>query len=466
MAVMGSNLARNFARHGYRVAIFNRSHERTDKVVAEHGAEAHFIAAYTPEELVAGLARPRRILLMVKAGAATDATIDTFAPLLEPGDILIDGGNAFFRDTQRREAALRERGIHFVGVGVSGGEEGALNGPSIMPGGSEHSYQFLGPLLEDISAKFRGEPCCTYIGTDGAGHFVKMVHNGIEYSDMQAIAEAFTILRAGGLTVPEISDVFRTWNTTDLDSYLIEITSEVLDQVDARTGRPLIDVIADQAGQKGTGSWTVQVALELGVDVNAIAESVFARSVSSSTEIRTALQPLLVGPAGTIEVTDREAFVEDVRRALWASKVVAYAQGLDEIRVGAAENDWHIDIAAVARIWRAGCIIRARLLDRIAGEYAGGHLTNLLAAPSIVADMADAQPGWRATVSRAVAAGVPVPVFSAALAYYDSVRTPRLPAYLIQGQRDFFGAHTYRRVDDEGSFHTDWSGDRTERRVD
>ncbi len=464
MAVMGSNLARNFANHGHRVAIFNRSYEKTEKVIAEH-PEAGFVAARTPEELVASLEKPRRIMMMVKAGAATDATIDTFAPLLEDGDILIDGGNAFYKDTQRREVALRDKGIHFVGVGVSGGEEGALNGPSIMPGGSAHSYEFLGPLLEDISAKFNGEPCCTYIGTDGAGHFVKMVHNGIEYSDMQGIGEAFSLLRAAGLSVPEISDIFREWNKGELDSYLIEITSQVLDQIDPKTGKPLVDVIVDAAGQKGTGSWTAQISLELGVDVNAIAESVFARSVSSSPELRAALQPLLQGPDRTIAIEDRAAFVEDVRQALWASKVVAYSQGLDLIRIGAKEYGWDIDVAAVAKIWRAGCIIRAKLLDRISNEYAAGNLTNLLEAPSLVADMAAAQDGWRRTLGRSIASGVATPVFSAALAYYDSARSPRLPAFLIQGQRDFFGAHTYRRVDEEGAFHTEWSGDRSESKV-
>ena len=465
MAVMGSNLARNFANHGHKVAIFNRSYEKTEKVMAEHGEAAGFIAAKTPEELVASLEKPRRIMMMVKAGAATDATIDTFAPLLEDGDILIDGGNAFYKDTQRREIALRDKGIHFVGVGVSGGEEGALNGPSIMPGGSAHSYEFLGPLLEDISAKFNGEPCCTYIGTDGAGHFVKMVHNGIEYSDMQGIGEAFALLRAAGLTVPEISDIFREWNKGELDSYLTEITSEVLDQVDAKTGKPLIDVIVDAAGQKGTGTWTAQIALELGVDLNAIAESVFARSISSAPELRAALQPVLQGPDQTISVEDRDAFVEDVRQALWASKVVAYSQGLDLIRVGAKEYGWDIDVAAVAKIWRAGCIIRAKLLDRISNEYAAGSLTNLLEAPSIVADMATAQAGWRRTLALAIEAGVPAPVFSSALAYYDSARSRRLPAFLTQGQRDFFGAHTYKRIDEEGSFHTEWSADRSESKI-
>ena len=464
MAVMGSNLARNFANHGHKVAIFNRSYEKAEKVAAEH-PEAGFLAAKTPEELVASLEKPRRIMMMVKAGAATDATIDTFAPLLEDGDILIDGGNAFYKDTQRREIALRDKGIHFVGVGVSGGEEGALNGPSIMPGGSAHSYEFLGPLLEDISAKFNGEPCCTYIGTDGAGHFVKMVHNGIEYSDMQGIGEAFALLRAAGLTVPEISDIFREWNKGELDSYLTEITSEVLDQVDAKTGKPLIDVIVDAAGQKGTGTWTAQIALELGVDLNAIAESVFARSISSAPELRAALQPVLQGPDQTISVEDRDAFVEDVRQALWASKVVAYSQGLDLIRVGAKEYGWDIDVAAVAKIWRAGCIIRAKLLDRISNEYAAGSLTNLLEAPSIVADMATAQAGWRRTLALAIEAGVPAPVFSSALAYYDSARSRRLPAFLTQGQRDFFGAHTYKRIDEKGSFHTEWSADRSESKI-
>ncbi|NLT29905.1 MAG: NADP-dependent phosphogluconate dehydrogenase, partial [Propionibacterium sp.] len=417
MAVMGSNLARNFARNGYAVALFNRTRAKTDAVMAEHAADGDLRPTGTVEEFVASLERPRRIIIMVQAGAATDATIESLLPFLEEGDIVVDGGNAHYEDTRRREVYLREKGLHFVGAGISGGEEGALNGPSIMPGGSPESYAALGPLLETIAAQYENEPCCTYIGTDGAGHFVKMVHNGIEYADMQFIAEAYDVLRAAGLSVSEIADVFADWNTGDLDSFLIEITAEVLRQVDERTGQPLVDVIVDQAGQKGTGRWTVQIALELGVPVNTIGESVFARSASSDPELRAAAQRALNGPDRTISTDDRAQLIEDVRQALWAAKVVAYAQGLDEIRIGANEYGWEINVAEVAKIWRAGCIIRARLLERIRSEYAGGNLTTLLEAPSIVEGFNAAQDGWRRTVARATAAGVPVPGFAAALGY-------------------------------------------------
>jgi 6-phosphogluconate dehydrogenase len=463
LAVMGSNLARNLARHGHAVAVYNRSAARTDALVAEHGSEGVLVPAATIERLVASLERPRRIILMVKAGAATDATIESIAPYLEPGDILVDGGNAHFEDTRRREAALRAQGLEFVGAGISGGEEGALLGPSIMPGGSAESYASLGPLLEDISAKVDGEPCCTHIGPDGAGHFVKMVHNGIEYADMQFIAEAYDLLRGAGLAPARIAEVFREWNSGDLDSYLIEITAEVLDQVDAATGRPLVDVIADAAEQKGTGRWTVQIALELGVPVNVIAESVFARSTSGHAALRQAAREALTGPPGVVPMHDGEqGLVDDVRAALWSAKVVAYAQGLDQIRTASATYDWAVDVAEVARIWRGGCIIRARLLERIRQEYAAGGLVTLLAAPSVAAELGRTQEAWRRVVSRAVAAGVPVPGFAAALAYYDTARRERLPAALVQGLRDFFGAHTYERVDRPGTFHTLWSGDRTE----
>ncbi|MGJ3507081.1 NADP-dependent phosphogluconate dehydrogenase [Enemella sp. A6] len=465
MAVMGSNLARNFARHGYAVALFNRTQAKTDAVMAEHGGDGDLRPTATVEEFVASLERPRRIVIMVQAGAATDATIESLLPHLEDGDIVVDGGNAHYEDTRRREKYLREKNLHFVGAGISGGEEGALNGPSIMPGGSPESYAALGPLLETIAAQYDNEPCCTYIGTDGAGHFVKMVHNGIEYADMQFIAEAYDVLRGAGLSVPEIADVFAEWNTGDLDSFLIEITAEVLRQVDERTGKPLVDVILDRAGQKGTGRWTVQIALELGVPVNTIGESVFARSASSDPELRAAAQAALHGPERRIEADDRARLIDDVRQALWASKVVAYAQGLDEIRIGANEYGWEINVAEVAKIWRAGCIIRARLLERIRSEYAAGNLTTLLEAPSIVDGFNEAQDGWRRTVARAVAAGVPVPGFAAALGYYDTVRAERLPAALIQGQRDYFGAHTYQRIDDEGTFHTEWVTDRSETRI-
>ena len=462
MAVMGSNLARNLAHKGFKVAIYNRTASRTDEVIKLHGSEGDFVPSHDLADFVASLERPRRIILMVKAGGATDATIDALIPLLEQGDIVVDGGNSFFQDTRRREQRLRDLGLHFVGAGISGGEVGALEGPSIMPGGSPESYEALGPVLERIAADADGEPCCTYIGTDGAGHFVKMVHNGIEYADMQFIGEAYELLKALGLSHTEMADVFATWNTGDLDSYLIEITAEVLRKTDPRTSAPLVEVIQDAAGMKGTGTWTVQSALDLGTPVNTIAESVFARAISSAPELRAAARAVLHGPEQSIQVADRDVFIEHIRQALWASKVVAYAQGLDEIRMAAAEYGWSINIAEVARIWRAGCIIRARLLERIRSEYAAGNLVTLLEAPSIVEGLTAAQGGWRAVVAEAVQAGVPVPGFSAALAHYDQARAPRLNAALTQGLRDYFGAHTYRRIDDEGAFHINWSTDGAE----
>jgi len=344
-----------------------------------------------------------------------------------------------------------------------------LEGPSIMPGGSRESYEALGPILEDISAHVGDEPCCTYIGTDGAGHFVKMVHNGIEYADMQFIGEAYELLKAAGLDNNQVADVFATWNSGDLDSYLIEITSEVLRQIDAKTGRPLVDVILDAAGMKGTGTWTVQSALDLGVPVNAIAEAVFARASSSHRELREHAQTALEGPDRSLTDVDeasRQGFIDDVRDALWASKVVAYAQGLDLIRTAGEEYGWDINVAEVAKIWRAGCIIRAKLLERIRSEYAAGNLVTLLEAPSIKSELARCQDAWRRVVCRAVTAGVAVPGFASALSYYDSIRAPRVNAALTQGLRDFFGAHTYRRTDAEGTFHTLWSGDRSEISID
>ncbi|MGC5615857.1 NADP-dependent phosphogluconate dehydrogenase [Georgenia sp. Z1491] len=463
LAVMGSNLARNFARNGYAVGLYNRTTSKTDELIADHGGDGTFVASTTLEDFVASLERPRKMVIMVKAGGATDAVIEQLVPLLEEGDIVVDGGNAHYEDTRRREAALREVGLHFVGAGISGGEEGALNGPSIMPGGPAESYETLGPILEAISAKVDGEPCCVHIGPDGAGHFVKMVHNGIEYADMQFIAEAFDVLHSAGLTPAELADVFREWNTGDLDSYLIEITAEVLGHVDAETGRPFVSIVQDAAEQKGTGRWTVQIALELGVPVSTIAESVFARSTSGHAALRAASKGVLPGPArGEVPAEQRAELVEQVRQALWASKVVAYAQGLDQIRTASEEFGWDIDIAEVAKIWRGGCIIRARLLERIRSEYAAGNLTTLLEAPSVVAGLEASQAGWRGAIAHAVASGVPVPGFSAALSYYDTVRAEHLPAALVQGQRDFFGAHTYRRTDKEGTFHTEWSGDRSE----
>ncbi|MFZ2260756.1 NADP-dependent phosphogluconate dehydrogenase [Luteococcus japonicus] len=462
MAVMGSSLARNMAHKGYATAIFNRTFAKTQEVIDNHGSEGTFIASEKIEDFVASLERPRRIVIMVQAGKGTDAVIDQLIPLLEAGDIIVDGGNSFYEDTIRREVKVREAGLHFVGCGISGGEVGALEGPSMMPGGTREAYESMGPILEKISAQYEGEPCCTYIGTDGAGHFVKMVHNGIEYADMQFIGEAYTLLKAAGLSNEQMADVFAEWNTGDLDSYLIEITSEVLRQVDARTGKALVDVIVDAAGMKGTGTWTVQSALKLGVPVNAISEAVFARAISSSPELREHAQSALEGPDGSLSVDDVKAFTDDIRQALWASKVVAYAQGLDEIRIAGQEYGWEIDVAAVAKIWRDGCIIRAKLLDRISNEYAANNLVTLLEAPSIKAELAKGQDAWRRVVTTAITAGVPVPGFSSSLAYYDQVRAPRLNASLTQGLRDYFGAHTYRRIDAEGAFHTLWSGDKSE----
>ncbi|QNS02954.1 NADP-dependent phosphogluconate dehydrogenase [Streptomyces xanthii] len=465
LAVMGRNLARNFARNGYTVALHNRTAARTHDLVAEFGEEGIFVPTETAEEFVAALERPRRLVIMVKAGAATDAVIGEFAPLLEPGDMIVDGGNAHFADTRRREKELREQGIHFVGTGVSGGEEGALHGPSIMPGGSVESYAALGPMLEKISAKAKdGAPCVTHVGPDGAGHFVKMVHNGIEYADMQLIGEAYQLLRdVGGYTPAQIADVFRTWNTGRLDSYLIEITAEVLSHVDAATDRPFVDIVQDRAEQKGTGRWTVQIALDLGVPVSGIAEAVFARSLSGHADLRAASGELAGPRPEPIADTERADFADHVEQALYASKIVSYTQGFHEIAAGSAEYDWDIDLGAVARIWRGGCIIRAAFLDRITAAYeADPGLVSLLSDKGFAEEIAAAQNDWRSVVSTAVTEGVPTPGFAAALAYYDTLRAERLPAALTQGQRDFFGAHTYRRVDREGSFHTLWGGDRSE----
>ena len=465
LAVMGRNLARNFARHGYTVAVHNRSPERMRSLIEEHGSEGDFIGCESLEDFVGALASPRTIVVMVKAGGPTDAVIDSLIPLLDTGDLLVDAGNAHYEDTRRREAALRDLGLHFVGSGVSGGEEGALNGPSIMPGGPAESYATLGPILEDIAAKAEdGTPCCVHVGPDGAGHFVKMVHNGIEYADMQLIGEAFHMLRAGLRLEPaEIAEIFREWNDGDLESFLIEITSEVLAHKDPRTGKPLVDVIVDEAGQKGTGRWTVQSALDLGVPVTGIAEATFARAISSSVPQREAAREALSGNANDFHIGNREGFIEDVRLALYASKVVAYAQGFDQIRAASEEFGWDITLGDMAKIWREGCIIRARFLDRITEAFERNPgLPSLLVDPYFADEVSSGVSAWRRVVSQAALAGVPVPAFGSSLSYYDALRAARLPAALIQGPRAFFGAHTYQRVDVEGTFHTDWSGDRTE----
>ncbi len=463
LAVMGRNLARNIARHGYRVAVHNRSYARTESLIAEHGSDGVFLPSQSTADFVASIERPRKIIVMVKAGGPTDAVIDELVPLLDQGDIIIDAGNAHFPDTIRRENALAAKGIHFVGMGVSGGEEGALNGPSIMPGGNPESYTTLGPIIENIAAKVDGVPCATYVGPDGAGHFVKMVHNGIEYADMQLIAEAYDLLRNGlGISAGEIGKIFEQWNTGDLESFLIEITADVLQHNDPKTGRAFVDIVADRAEQKGTGRWTVQNGLDLGVPITGIAEATFARALSGSVPQREAGRVL---PAHTQQwqIGDRDAFIEDVRQALYASKVVAYSQGFDQIAAASAEYGWNIDRGAMARIWRGGCIIRARFLNRITEAYERNpQLPLLLADPYFTDAVGNGLAAWRRVVAAAAYNGVPTPAFSSSLAYYDGVRAERLPANLIQAQRDFFGAHTYNRVDIPGVFHTEWSGDRSE----
>jgi 6-phosphogluconate dehydrogenase len=462
---MGRNLARNFARNGFTVAVHNRSVDKMTSLIEDHGDEGDFIACESLESFVEALQQPRTIVIMVKAGGPTDAVIDSLIPLLDKGDIIVDAGNAHFEDTRRRESALAAQGLHFVGSGVSGGEEGALLGPSIMPGGPAESYKTLGPILEKIAAKAEdGTPCCVHVGPDGAGHFVKMVHNGIEYADMQLIGEAYHLLRAGlRLTPAEIGDIFAEWNQGDLESFLIEITAEVLRHKDAKTGKPLVDVIVDEAGQKGTGRWTVQSALDLGVPVTGIAEATFARAISSQTAQREAARGVLTGAAGDFHIGNRDGFIEDVRLALYASKVVAYAQGFDQIQAASDEYGWDINRGDMAKIWREGCIIRARFLDRITQAYSrNAQLPSLLVDPYFADEVGGGVSAWRRVVAQAALAGVPAPAFGSSLAYYDSLRAERLPAALIQGQRDFFGAHTYQRVDGPGTFHTLWSADRSE----
>src|SRR3954453_7532420 len=458
LAVMGANLARNVAHHDIPIAVHNRTASKTEQFMAEHGSEGPITGTGTTEEFVGALERPRTIMTMVKAGPAVDAVIEELSPLLEEGDTIVDGGNSHFRDTQRRDKAMAERGLRFIGTGVSGGEEGALNGPSIMPGGAESAYGEVAEVFTQIAAQVDGEPCCAYIGPDGAGHYVKMVHNGIEYADMQLIAEAYDLLRFGiGLDVPQIASIFDDWNTGDLESFLIEITATVLGKTDAETGKPLVDVIVDQAEQKGTGRWTAQDALELGVPLTGITEAVFARSLSALRDQRREAAKVLAGPAPG---GAPDSLVDDVRAALYASKVVAYAQGFEQMAAAARTYDWKLNMGELAKIWRGGCIIRARFLNRITESYAEHpDLVNLLLAPYFRDAVADAQDAWRKVIVAAVEQGIAVPAFSSSLAYYDGYRRERGPAKLIQGQRDFFGAHTYRRVDKEGSFHTRWSQD-------
>ncbi|PYI54442.1 NADP-dependent phosphogluconate dehydrogenase [Paenibacillus flagellatus] len=458
LAVMGKNLALNIESRGFTVSVYNRSREKTDDLIANEAKGKNLVPTYTVEEFVQSLERPRKILLMVMAGKPTDDTINQLVPLLEEGDILIDGGNAYFPDTQRRNKELESKGIRFIGTGVSGGEEGALKGPAIMPGGQEDAYRLVEPILTAISAKVNGDPCCTYIGPGGAGHYVKMVHNGIEYGDMQLICEAYQLLKEVlGLNTQELHEIFSEWNKGELDSYLIEITADIFTKTDPDTGKPMVDVILDTAGQKGTGKWTSQSALDLGVPLSIITESVFARMLSAMKSERVQASKLLKGPQTTGETPDKAAFVEAVRKALYASKICSYAQGFAQMRAASDEYDWNLNYGNIAMIFRGGCIIRARFLQNIKDAYdREPGLRNLLLDPYFKEVVESYQDAWRQVVSVAVSRGIPVPCFASALAYYDSYRTERLPANLLQAQRDYFGAHTFQRVDKEGTFHFHW----------
>ena len=459
MAVMGRNLALNIESRGHTVAIYNRSREKTDEVVAEH-PDKRLAPTYTLQEFVDALQKPRRILLMVKAGEATDATIAELKPLLDQGDVLIDGGNTFFQDTIRRERELNAAGLHFIGTGVSGGEEGALHGPSIMPGGPRDAYDLVAPVLTEIAARAPdGEPCVAYMGPNGAGHYVKMVHNGIEYGDMQLIAESYAVLKQVlGLSNEELGKVYAEWNQGELDSYLIAITADIFGKQDPDTGKAMVDIILDRAAQKGTGKWTSQSALDLAVPLPLITESVFARLLSALKDERVAASKVLKGPQAQPFAGDRAAFIESVRRALYLSKIVSYAQGFAQLRAASDEYKWNLPYGTIAKIFRAGCIIRARFLQKITDAYAhDAALANLLLDPYFRDIAAQYQQALRDVVSAAVQAGVAVPGFASAIAYYDSYRAERLPANLVQAQRDYFGAHTFERVDRSGSFHADWT---------
>jgi 6-phosphogluconate dehydrogenase len=465
LAVMGANLARNAARHGFGVALFNRHQERTQALVAEHGREGRFFPAKTLDEFVASLAKPRVVLVMVKAGPPVDDMIDELTPYLEADDILIDGGNSLFTDTARRFKACAAKQIRFVGMGVSGGEEGALEGPSMMPGGERAAYDRIAPMLLKMAAQVEGVPCCTYIGPEGAGHFVKMVHNGIEYADMQLIAEAYDIMKSVyGLDAAAMAEIFATWKQGDLDSYLIEITAAVLRKTDG-AGKPLVDAILDEAEQKGTGRWTAQNALELGEPLTAITEAVYARALSAKRALRLDMAKRIDRAQPATRKAER-AEIDAIRDALYASKIIAYAQGFEQMSAASAGSGWDLKLGELATIWRGGCIIRARFLDRIREAYdRDPKLPNLLFDDYFQEGVVRVEDAWRRVLALAVANAVPTPAFSSSLAYFDGLRRARGPANLLQGLRDYFGAHTYRRLDNEGVFHTRWSEDGVEVKV-
>jgi 6-phosphogluconate dehydrogenase len=465
LGTIGGGLARNFASRGVQVAVYNRTFARTEEFIAQHGIEGSFAVAKTLDDFTRLLKPPRAVAVLVNAGRATDEVIDGLVKVLSKGDTIIDGGNSFFQDTRRRAAMVEGLGLGFIGSGVSGGEEGALRGPSLMPGGTQESYARVREMFEAIAAKVDEAPCCAYIGPDGAGHFVKVVHNGIEYADIQLIAESYDLLRhALGLAPDELAAVFREWNNGRLQSYLIEITAHVLAKHEDGASSSLVDVIEDEAEQKGTGRWTSQSALELGVPLTGITEAVFARMLSSQKTQRVHAADILRGPATS---KAQRSLIDDVEAALYASKIVAYAQGFEHIAAGSKEYGWHVDPGALATIWRGGCIIRAKFLDRIKEAYeAEADLPSLMLAPFFNDALAQAQSAWRRVVKTAVDQGIPIPAFASSLAYYDGYRRARGPANLIQGLRDYFGSHTYHRVDREGAYHTRWAQDGSEVRAD
>ena len=460
LAVMGENLVLNMESRGFRVSVFNRTTAVTQKFAANRAKGKNIVPTKTLEEFVGSLERPRKAQIMVKAGAPVDAVIEQLVPLLEPGDIIIDGGNSLWTDTQRREKSLKEKGIHFFGVGVSGGEEGALKGPSIMPGGSKEGWEALAPIYTKIAAVAEGEPCCRHMGPDGAGHYVKMVHNGIEYGDMQLICEAYAILKATiNPAAEEFHQIFADWNKGDLDSFLIEITTNIFDRKDPETGKPLVDVILDKAGQKGTGKWTVGHATELGVPLSVIASAVEARILSSLKDERVSASKDLPGPSPKPFAGDRAGLIAAVRDALYASKIISYAQGFVQLGVAGQLYNWDLNFGDISSIWRGGCIIRARFLNHITEAYRKNpELKNLILDPYFRDIIIKTQANWRTAVQTAIEYGVAAPAFSNALAYFDSYRSARLPANLLQAQRDYFGAHTYERVDKPAGefFHTEW----------
>ncbi|MBN8459675.1 MAG: decarboxylating NADP(+)-dependent phosphogluconate dehydrogenase [Verrucomicrobia bacterium] len=457
LAVMGQNLVLNVESRGFKVSVYNRTTSVTDEFVAAH-PDKNLVGSRTLEEFVQSLASPRKIMIMVKAGKPVDAVIESLIPLLAPGDIVIDGGNSLYTDTERRDKWLGDLGFRFVGTGVSGGEEGARKGPAIMPGGPASTWKVLKPIFEAIAAKAEGEPCVTHIGPGGAGHFVKMIHNGIEYGDMQLICEAYNIFKAAGFTAKELAKVFAEWNEGALESYLIQITAEIFKQTDPETGAPIVEMILDTAGQKGTGKWTIMSAVDNAVVISTINAAVEARILSSMKDKRVAASAQLEGPEPEIDIKKKK-LVKKVHDALYASKIISYAQGLDLITTMSAEKNWDLDLSAIAAIWRGGCIIRARFLNRITEAYrADPKLGNLMLAPFFRDVLNESQQNWREIVAMATLNGIPVPAFSASLGYYDSYRSAVLPANLLQAQRDFFGAHTYERTDKPRGqmFHTDW----------